>query len=133
MFPMGSGERIDTAGSVKITDKERKKYSTLTSTSYFNSLSALTAFVLNALDLNNLAAIHQGEKWGGTFSGALSDGQTTRVALELVKIEKEKERNPKTGRHDLKYYDVKNAMLILIIFKMDKTTKTTYELNTYLS
>ena len=115
---MGSGEQIAVNGETKITNRERKGYQQALGTKqYYPSLSELTSSVVTALGTVGLTAVAPGqERWVGTFTGALSSGETAHLKEDLVLGDKE----------------VINSKLILNIFKMD-TNKIAYELNSYLS
>jgi hypothetical protein len=116
--PLGSGQTIPLNSEITITQKERSLYrNAIGKQSYYGSLSEITQVVIAALEKAGLTPITGGETWVGTFTGALSEGETARINLDLAMGDKK----------------VKNSQLVLNIFKMDGVTKTTYELNTYLS
>jgi hypothetical protein len=116
--PLGSGQTIPLNSEVNITQKERSAYrNAIGKQNYYSSLSDITQVVIAALEKTGLTPITGGETWVGTFTGALSEGETARINLELAMGDKK----------------VKNSQLVLNIFKMDGVPKTTYELNTYLS
>jgi len=118
LHPMGSGTPISTEGTTSITSKERNIFQkVIGKENYYGSLSAITDQVMKALEQAGITPRTGNESWGGTFSGALSEGDHAKINLDLLKGGKE----------------VTNSKLILNIYKMDGVQKTTYELNTYLS
>lgn len=119
LYPLGSGQTIPLSnGEVAISQKERNAYrNAVGKQSYYDSLGKITEVVITALEKAGLTPITGGETWVGTFTGALSEGETAQVNLDLALGGKK----------------VKNSQLVLNIFKMDGVTKTTYELNTYLA
>lgn len=116
---MGSGEQIDLNGTTTITARERSAYLRgIGKDVYFNSLSELTDKVVKALNGAGLKAVAFGDdEWTGSLTGALSSGQKDRLEVDLAKDGKK----------------VTNSLLILNIYKMDGSTKVSYELNSYLS
>lgn len=116
--PLGSGQAIPLNSEIAITQKEKSVYrNAIGKQNYYGSLSEVTQVVIAALEKAGLTPLTGGEAWVGTFTGALSEGETARINLDLAMEDKK----------------VKNSQLVLNIFKMDGVTKTTYELNTYLS
>lgn len=118
LHPLGSGQAIPITGEIGITQREKRAYNNaIGKQNYYGSLAEITKVVIDALEKAGLTPITGEEAWVGTFTGALSEGETAQVKLELAAGDKK----------------VKNSQLILNIFKMDGVQKTTYELNTYLS
>ena len=114
---MGSGNSLDINGEINIAQKDRRMYANTVKEVYFSSLAQLVEYVMNALKpLGLVPKVGIDEEWVGGMTGALSDGEDTRLKIELVKDNK----------------DVKNSMLILNIYKDNGRSKQ-YELNTYLS
>ena len=118
MHLLGSGQNISITGETKITQREKSAYrNAIGNQNYYDSLSKITDIVIGALEKAGLTPIIGEETWVGTFTGALSEGETAKLNIELVK----------DGQK------VKNSQLVLNIYKMDGVNKTTYELNTYLA
>jgi len=81
---------------------------------YYDNLSEIIQDVKTAL--NPLVLLVDDKIWDGAFTGALYAGDTYQGRIEL-------------GYDDKK---VKNAMLMLNIYKMDSTHGKKYELNAYI-
>lgn len=115
---LGSGETLSIEGETKITSRERTKYRKGIGTqNYYPSLQKLTEKVISALEDAGLVPIMTNdEEWVGTFTGALSSGETAQLKIEMAK----------------ENMRVTNSLVILNIYKMEGS-KISYELNTYLS
>jgi len=117
LYPLGSGHSVDIEGKTKLVQKDKRGFSNKIKGTYFNSLSDITEKIIDALNSIGVTAVVGNESWVGTFTGALSDAESARMNIDLVKDKME----------------VTNSQLILNIYKMDKMKKVTYELNAYLS
>jgi hypothetical protein len=117
--PLGSGERIEIAGTTSITNIDRRNYQkNVGKQNYYNSLNELTNVVITALQAINITPITgTSEIWTGAFTGALSAGDTAPLKIDLCR------GNQK----------ITNSLLILNIYKMEGKRDISYELNTYLS
>jgi hypothetical protein len=115
---LGSGNDVDISDDeIKLDNSLRNKYSKLINEDYYSSLSELTDVIITALKSIGLTPIvGQGEEWVGTMSGAMSDGDSVRLKVDLVKDGKK----------------IKNSQCIINIQKDNGRSKI-YELNTYLS
>lgn len=114
---MGSGKTLDIDGEINIDQKIRRFYSNSVKETYFRSLSELVEYIMSAIkQLGLVPKVGIDEEWIGGMTGALSDGEDTRLKIELIKDNK----------------DVENSLLILNIYK-DNSKPKPYELNTYLS
>jgi hypothetical protein len=116
LYPMGSGDNVEIKGKIKLPAAYRNKFSGFIKENYYNTLSEITSTVISALEEFGLRPIYNGELWSGAFTGAMSDGDSTRLRLEL----------------EFEGKEVTNSMLILNIQKDNGRSKP-YELNTYLS
>ena len=114
LSPMGSGEdldiNLDTLKSLSYSDKSR--YGRLLD-NYYETLAELTEAVISSLDQIGIIPHIMGDRWIGTFNGALSVGDTAQLNISLSK----------DGMNS------KNE-LILNIYKMPSGN---YELNSYIS
>lgn len=84
---------------------------------YHDTLSAIITGIFKVFNKNGIDILLDGTVWDGMFTGKLRSAETFRQNFELA-IDNKK---------------IKNAVLVLNIYKMDGGAKVSYELNTYIA
>jgi len=115
MSPLGSGEQVDVDGKVALKANMRNKINrVLTKKQHFKSVAELSKHVMSSFKNTDVVPMAGYEKWTGAFTGSPNTEAMEKMKISLTQGTKE----------------VKNAMLILNIYKMQSGT---LELNAYIS